>query len=178
MPLVVYLSSGSEASHPHPRPPLSEPSKGGPPGMTATPSSTHGLQPTTGGGGGQSSLSSMSNSSNKGFSGQDFLSHGRGNLDKKPGIFRQGSLGQEPQHQHHTPTSTSSHTASVSGGMGPFKQGMMQDKLGAQMGAPSQPWSGTQGPSVVGPPMAPTSQGITKPSSGGPPQTSKSNRSS
>lgn len=112
----------------------------------------------------QSTIDSMQDSKNKWFNGQDFLNQARGNHDKKPGIFRQGSLGQDPQGQHNR---QSSNTSSL-GGAGP--PGLIQEKLGPQAGQQPQVWPATQGT------LAPTSQGITVPAtrpSGGQSQTSK-----
>lgn len=94
--------------------------------------------------GAEHTFNSLQDNALKGLTGQEMLNKARGNLDKKPGIFRQGSMGQEPG-VHSNNLSTGLNTvASIS-----------QDKLGPHTAGNSQAWptAATQGPTN-------TSQGL------------------
>ncbi|KAK8746502.1 hypothetical protein OTU49_017050, partial [Cherax quadricarinatus] len=114
------------------RPPFSEAAVKGGPGMSLP---NQGPQPVRA----QNTLNIMQDNQSMRFSGQDLRSQPRGNQDKKQGIFRQGTLGQDPQ-GHHTSQGCSTTSVGSGGPMGP-----MQDTLGPQVGQ-AQAWPPTQRP--------------------------------
>lgn len=105
----------------------------------------------------ENTFNSQQDNAMKGLTGQEMLNKARGNVDKKTGIFRQGSMGQEP----------GGHTNSLGSGLNTH---MTPDKLGPL--GNSQPWPSpaTQGPTN-------TTQGLphsTSPHAGNKGPTSKS----
>lgn len=151
----MYLSPSGP---PRQRPPLTDPSGKGPPAMVPT---AHGplLPPSAA----ENTFNSLQDNAMKGLTGQEMLNKARGNVDKKPGIFRQGSMGQEP----------GGHTNNLGSGL---NANMTQDKLGPLAPGNSQAWpsTATQGPTN-------TTQGLphsTSPHPGNKGPTSKSDQTS